>query len=120
VVNYYDAAGNLQFGSGTVPVTSLTAASGVSNGTALAGGVVRLNHAMAVTTSAGVSGGVVQLQGSLDGTNWFNMPATSNVTTNAATTTFLVVPPACPASFVRATITTLITGGTVTVVVGSA
>jgi hypothetical protein len=119
MVNYYDSAGNLQFGSGTLPVTSLTAASAVSNGVALSGGVVRMNHAMAVTTSVGVSAGVVQLQGSLDGTNWFNMPATSNVTTNAASTTFLVTPPACPASLIRATITTLITGGTVTVVVGS-
>lgn len=120
MVNYTDSAGNLQFGSGIAPATSLTAVSAVSSGTAVDGGVCRLNHSMAVTTSAGVSAGVAQLQGSLDGVNWFNMPATSNVTTSAASTTYLVTPPACPARFVRASITTIITGGTITAVVGSA
>jgi hypothetical protein len=119
MVNYIDTQGNLQFGSDILPFTSMSAVSAVSNGTGVDGGVMRLNHSMAVTTSAGVSAGVVQIQGSLDGTNWFNMPTTSSVTTNAASTTFLVTPPACPARFVRAAITTTITGGTITAVVGS-
>lgn len=120
MVNYYDSSGNLQFASGILPFTSMSAVSAVSSGTGTDGGACRLNHCMAVTTSAGVSAGVVQLQGSLDGTNWYNFPATSSVTTNTATTTFLVTPPACPARYVRAAITTIITGGTITAVVGSA
>jgi hypothetical protein len=119
MVNYYDSAGNLQFGSGILPFTSLSAVSAVSNGSGVDGGVCRMNHAMAVTTSAGVASGVVQLQGSFDGTNWFNMPGSSSVTTNAATTTFAATV-TCPARFVRAAITTIIGGGTITAVVGSA
>ena len=119
MANYYDAAGNLQFGSGIQPFTSMSAVSAVSNGTGVDGGICRLNHSMAVTTSAGVSAGVVQLQGSFDGTNWFNFPGTSSVTTNAATTTFAATV-TCPARFVRAAITTIITGGTITAVVASA
>lgn len=119
MVNYYDSAGNLQFGSGVAPVASLSAASAVSNGVAVSGGVCRPNHVMQVNTSAGVSAGVVQLQGSLDGTNWWNMPGTSSQTTSAANTAYVVPIAGCSASFVRATITTTITGGTVTVLVGS-
>jgi len=120
MVNYHDADGNVQFGAGTAPVTSLVAESADETyGTVLSCGVARLNHSMAVVTSAGVSAGVVQLQGSLDGTNWFNLPATSSQSTSAANTTYLVTPPACPALFIRAGITTVITGGTVTVIVAS-
>lgn len=118
MVNYYDSAGNLQWGPGTTPVASFVAASAVSNGSVLAGGVVRLNHAMVVVASAGVSAGAVKLQGSLDGINWFDMPATSSVTLTTPGTS-LITPPACPAAYVRAAITTLVTGGTVGVMVGS-
>jgi hypothetical protein len=84
----------------------------------LDGGVVRLNAVLAVTTSAGVSAGAVQLQGSLDGTNWFNLG--SAVTTTTASTTTQVTSTTALVRYLRASITTTITGGTITAVVGLA
>jgi hypothetical protein len=102
-----------------LPLPSLTNVSAVGAGTALDSGIARAYHAMVVTTSAGVTGGVVQLQGSLDGTNWFNLPGTSSVTTSAASTTTAATA-TCAARFIRAAVTTAITGGTVSAVVGMA
>ncbi len=72
---------------------------------------------MVVTSWAGVSAGSVQLQGSLDGTSWFNLGTA--VSTSTASTVFT---PAVETNvfvrFVRANIATEITGGTVTAVVG--
>jgi hypothetical protein len=115
--NYYDAQGNLQSGGGIPAVASLTAVSATGPGTALDGGITRTNPVMAVTTSAGVSAGVVQLQGSFDGTTWFNMPATSAITTNVASITTVTAVAWGVARFLRANITTIITGGTITALV---
>jgi hypothetical protein len=72
---------------------------------------------MVVTSSAGVSAGAVQLQGSLDGVNYFNMG--NPLTTNAANTTFPpVVVSNQPCRFLRAAVVTLITGGTVSAMLG--
>jgi hypothetical protein len=116
---FYDAAGQVsinQYTQGQRPAVSLTAQSSVQNGTALDGGVVRANAVIAVTTSAGVSAGAVQLQGSLDGVNFYNLGSAVSTTT-ASTTTAVLVQNAY-ARYVRAAITTVITGGTVTVSVG--
>lgn len=88
-----------------------------TNGTAINGGTVRGTAYMVVTSGAGVSAGAVQLQGSLDGVNWFNLG--SAVTTNAASTTFApVIVSGTAVQYVRATITTGITGGTISANVG--
>jgi hypothetical protein len=111
-------SGAFGFGTGVQPAVSINAGAGVANGAAMDNKSCRANHTMAAVTSAGVSAGTVQLQGSLDGNNWFNIGAPVN--TNAAGTVFPLSAGATPARFVRAQITVAITGGTVTVTVGSA
>jgi hypothetical protein len=102
--------------TGLSGLTSLSAVSTVGAGAAMDGGVCHTNHTMAVTTSVGVSAGVVQLQGSLDGVNWYNFTGGSITTSAASTTTAVAV--TCAARMLRANITTPITGGTITAVVG--
>ncbi|WP_141120200.1 DUF6385 domain-containing protein [Mycobacterium malmoense] len=115
---YTDSSGNRigVYSLGLAPAVSLSAKSTVSTGTALDGLAVRSAAVMATTTSTGVSAGAVQLQGSLDGTNWFNLG--SAVSTTAASTTTQTVVSNAYARYVRAAITTAITGGSVTVSVG--
>lgn len=103
---------------GLEPAVSLSAVSAVGAGTALDGAVVRSTAVMSTTTSAGVSAGAVQLQGSLDGAHWFNLGSPTS-TTAASTTTQTVVSSAF-ARYVRAAVTTAVTGGTVTASVGVA
>lgn len=101
---------------GMEPAVSLSAVSAVGAGTALDGAVVRSAAVLSVTTSAGVTAGAVQLQGSLDGTNWFSLGSAQSTTTASATTQTVVS--SAYACYVRAAVTTAITGGTVTVSVG--
>jgi len=85
---------------------------------------VRNNHNLVVTTSAGVSGGVVNLEGSQDGINWVALLGGSGtnavVTTNAANKTFSSTAQLTPFRFIRANVTTGITGGTITAWIASA
>jgi len=105
--------------AGTSPQVTLTAQSAINtNGVFLDNGRVVTSHSLQVNTGAGVSGGVVSLQVSLDGTNWFTTTAT--ITTSAASTCYMVGLTAFPAQYVRATISTGITGGTVSALVASA
>lgn len=75
------------------------------------------NHSIQVTAGVGVTAGSVQLQGSLDGVSWFNL-GTAVATTAPGTSGANAA--GFPARYVRANIATPITGGTVTVSVGSA
>lgn len=101
------------FTSGIPPANSLTN-SGSATGTAVDGRVAHANAQMVVTSGAGVSAGSVQMQGSLDGTNWFNIG--SAVNTNAANTTFApILVTGTAVRYVRA-VATGITGGTVSAV----
>jgi len=102
---------------GMEPAVSLAGVSAVGAGTALDGAVVRSTAVMSTTASAGTTAGAVQLEGSLDNANWVNLG--SAVSTTAAGTTQTVVSNAY-ARYVRAAVTTAITGGTVTVSVGVA
>lgn len=91
---------------------SLAAASALNtNGTAIDSGEIRSNSILVVLSSAGVTAGAVQLQGSIDGTNWYNLGAA--VTVNAANTVFTVAVANTPTRLLRARITTAIVGGTV-------
>lgn len=114
----YTANGNTveAYTSGLPPAVSLSAVSAVGGGSVLDGLAVRANAVMSVTTSAGVTAGAVQLQGSLDKTNWFNLG--SAVSTTAANTTTQVVVSNAYARYVRAAVTTGVTGGTVSASVG--
>jgi hypothetical protein len=102
--------------SGIAPQTSLSAVSAVGAGTALDGAVVRANAVITVTTSAGVTAGAVALQGSLDGVNFVNLG--SAISTTAASTTYTAVATNVFMRYVRAAVTTAITGGTVSASVG--
>jgi hypothetical protein len=105
--------------TGGVPQQSLLNQSATTAvGGVLDNGAARANHSLFVVSGAGVSAGVVTLQGSNDGVNWFSTAAT--VTTAAASSTFAVGLTAFPFQFVRAAITTIITGGTITATVASA
>lgn len=116
----YVASGNNSieaYASGLPPVTSLSSVSTVSAGTVLDGVVIRPNAVMVVNSSAGVSAGAVQLQGSLDGTAWFDLG--SAVSASSASTVFdPVVETGVYVRYVRAAVTTAITGGTVSATVG--
>ena len=115
---YTDSKGNrvAVYSLGLARAVSLTGVSAVQSGTALDGLSVRQNAVMTVTTTAGASAGDVQLQGSLDGTNFVNLG--SAVSTTAASTTTAVVVQTAFVRYVRASITTPITGGQVNVSVG--
>jgi hypothetical protein len=104
------------YATGLPPVVSLSAVSATGAGTVLDGVVIRPNAVLVVTTSSGVSAGAVQLQGSLDQTNWF--PIGSAVTTSAASTTTVASSTSAFARYLRAAVTTTITGGTVTATIG--
>jgi len=125
--NIVNTTQGLPVGTGVPMIVSLTAGTSATGpGTALNGFVPHSTHTLIVLTSTGVSAGVVQLQGSLDNVNWINMPgvvpnsAGSSVTTNAAATVFAAYVTGVPFQYVRANITTVITGGTVTAWVASA
>lgn len=75
------------------------------------------NHTMVVVAGAGVTAGSVQLQGSLDSISWFNL-GTAQATTAAGTTATFVTGAAC--RYLRVSIATGITGGTISASVGSA
>lgn len=98
------------------PFTSLNAASAIGTGAALDNGYPRANASMVVTASAGVTAGDVQLQGSHDGVNWVNLGA---AVATAAPGTFIASSAGAPMRYLRAAITTAITGGTVTATVAS-
>lgn len=111
-----DGTFTLSVATGTPPLAAVTPlASG--NFPSQDGGTVHGTAIMQVTSGTGVSAGAVQMQGSLDGVNWFNLGAATN--TNAASTVFApVVVSGTAVRYVRASITTPITGGTVTAAVG--
>jgi len=72
---------------------------------------------MVVNSSAGVSAGSVQAQTSLDGVNWAN--AGTAVSTTTASTVFPpVVLTGTAFRYIRATVATAITGGTISASVG--
>jgi hypothetical protein len=113
-----DGTETLVTASGTLPFTTLTNLSALNTAGAVQdGGTLHANAIMQVTSGAGVSAGSVQLQGSVDGTNWFNLGTATN--TNAASTVFApVVVTGTAVRYVRAFIATGITGGTISAIVG--
>ena len=115
---YQGPSGNTveAYTAGYPPVVSLTSQSTVQAGAVLDGLAVRSAAVMSVTTSTGVSAGDVQLEGSLDGINYFALGSAVSTATASTTTQLTVTSAFC--RFVRANITTAITGGTVTVSVG--
>jgi hypothetical protein len=83
------------------------------------GGVAHQYHSLFVVSGAGVSAGVVAIEVSNDNVNWL-APATNTVTTSAASTAYSVTVGPLPFQFVRARISTAITGGSVDAYLASA
>jgi len=103
---------------GTAPLAAATALA-TGDFASQDGGTIHGTAIMQVTSGLSVSAGSVQMQGSLDGTNWFNLGTATN--TNAASTVFApVIVTGTAVRYVRAHIATNITGGTVTATVGMA
>ena len=111
-------SGATGFMSAPAPIKSLNAVAAVGSGTVLDNQSAKSDHTVQILTSAGVSAGDVQLQGSLDNVSWFDIGAA--VAVAAANTVFQQSSTGIPARFIRASITTAITGGTVVVYIGSA
>lgn len=93
--------------------------SAVTSGTGAAFdlGYLRNNLAIVAVATGTVTAGAVQLQGSLDGTNWYNLGATVSPASNASASLLTTG----PAVYLRANISTAFTGGaTVTVTIAGA
>jgi hypothetical protein len=110
----------------TTPLLSLNAQSATTAvPNVLDNGAVKLNHTAFIIAGAGVSAGAVTLQVSNDNVNW-TLTAANFVPTLTGASVALAAPGvygvtfSYPAQYVRASITTTITGGTVTVYVASA
>jgi hypothetical protein len=99
------------------PIASLVAQSTNQAGATLDNGAARASHTLQVVAGAGVSAGAVQLQASLDGVNFVNLGA---AVATAAPGVFSLSSAGTPFRYVRAAITTPITGGTITATVASA
>lgn len=91
--------------------TTLSAASGVSNGTAIDYGCAKANITLVVVASAGVSAGTVALEVSHNGTDWYRHTTTVSTT---APGVFQTTMTGFAFRHCRGAITVGITGGTVT------
>lgn len=104
---------------GLAPAASLVAQSATSATPVVLDALsTRTTACMVVTSSAGCSAGAVQMQGSLDNVSWYSL-GTAVSTTTASTVFTPVVTTTTPFRFVRALITTTITGGTISATVGA-
>jgi hypothetical protein len=104
-------------GPGGKPFVSILNGAAVANGTQWDNGSCRATHTIVAATSAGVAAGGVQLQGSLDGVSWFNIGAA--LPCAAASSVFQQSTGVTPARYIRGNVSTLVTGGTVTITIGS-
>lgn len=96
---------------------SLAAGSTTGAGTQLDNNGCAANHTIVTISSAGIASGAVQLQGSLDNVNWANL---GTPLTLVASTIQSQSVTGSPFSFVRANVSTTVSGGTVAAWVGSA
>jgi hypothetical protein len=99
------------------PQISLPALSTTGSGNQLDNSSVLANHTLVTISSAGISAGAVQLQGSLDNLNWANLGTPITLTASTVQTVSVT---GAPFRFVRANVSTNVTGGTVSAWVGSA
>lgn len=99
-------------------VTSLSAAT-TGTGTTADMGLVIPHCIMQVTASADLTAGVVDLEGSLDNTNWFQIVTSGDLGTafSAAGTKAYIPSAVTPARYLRARVTTNVTGGNITVLI---
>ena len=96
---------------------SLAAGSTTGAGTGYDNSGVYANHTLVTIGSAGISAGAVQLQGSLDNVNWVNLGTPITLTASTVQVTNVA---STPFQFIRANVSTNVTGGTVSAWVASA
>ena len=96
---------------------SLQAGSTTGAGASLDNGGACANHTVVTVASAGITAGAVQLQGSIDNQNWVNLGSPITLTASAVQTASVS---GAPFPFIRANVSTNLTGGTVSASVASA
>lgn len=96
---------------------SLPAGSTAGSGAALDNGGCCANHTLVTVSTAGITAGAVQLQGSLDNVNWCNLGAAIALAASSVQTVSVA---GMPFQFVRANVSTGVTGGSVQASVASA
>lgn len=103
---------------GSVSIQSIPAGSSATATVpaVLDNGVSKAWHSMAVNVSAGVASGAVTLELSHDGSIWFTSGSPPTLTASTVQTQTINA----PAQFVRARISTVVSGGTVGVSIASA
>jgi hypothetical protein len=107
----------LQYQTNPLTVLSGVSTTGAGN-LVLDNGCSKACHSLIVTTGASVTAGTVKLELSHDNTNWFTTSV--SLSTTAQNTVYAGQVADTPAQYVRANITSGITGGTVTASVASA
>jgi hypothetical protein len=112
--------------STSAPTLSIPAGSTATTTTAtvLDNGHSMANHSCYITIAGTLTAGLVALETSLDNVNWTGAAAQGGQAITAAgfstgTGVYVLTLTGCPAQFVRAQITTTITGGTITAWVAS-
>ena len=97
--------------------SSLAAGSTTGAGSQLDNSGVFANHTLVTITTAGITAGAVQLQGSLDNINWVNLGTPITLTASSVQTASVAN---APFQWVRANVSTTVTGGSVAAWVASA
>ena len=108
--------------NGLPPILSLNAASAANtNGTVLDGLCVRSSAVIQIAASTGVTAGAVQLQSSLDGQNFWNVGSPITVTAPGTTAESYSLPANSGniGRYFRASVSTAVTGGSVSVWIGT-
>lgn len=96
---------------------SLAAGTTAGAGASLDNGGCCASHTLVTVATAGITAGAVQLQGSLDNVNWVNLGAAVTLTASSVQTVSVT---GSPFQFVRANVSTGVTGGSVQAMVASA
>lgn len=95
-------------------VTSLNAATAVSNGTVYDLGYLSRDYTFVGTSSATLTAGTVQLQGSIDGTTFVPIGTDIALATDFTAATSKAYTGSTDYRYFRASITVTVTGGTIT------
>jgi len=112
VQSYFDTQVN-----GYLPVTSLTNASSVSNGSTYDAGKIALAVCVQITSSAVLTAGTIVIQGSIDNVNWADIRSVTAATDFTGAITKMYSQQAGnfgTSRYWRVAITTALTGGTIT------
>lgn len=101
--------------------TSLPSGSAaVATGNVADFGAIYLNTVAVINATAALTAGAIETEGSLDGVNWYPLRASIAAATDFTGAGVKVYNQSVPCRFMRSRISTLITGGTVSAMIGAA